>query len=105
MVKAVPLQIVAVWFGITGLGFTCIVKIEFAPAQPTPEYVKVGVAVIIAITGVDVILAATKGAIFPVPKDAKPIEDAELFQVYAVVPIVLIVLKVIAEVDDPIQTT
>ena len=45
VVKAAPLQIVAVWFGITGFGFTVTTTVNVAPVQ-VPE---VGVTVYVAV--------------------------------------------------------
>ena len=44
MVKMPPLQIVATWFGITGVGFTVIVTLNDDPTQ-VPAAPEVGITV------------------------------------------------------------
>ena len=51
---------------------TVMVKIMAAPVQLVPPLVKVGVTVMVAITGEVVVLMAAKGPILPLPFDAKP---------------------------------
>jgi hypothetical protein len=53
-----------------GVGFTVIVNVLGAPGQPDAE----GVTVIVAVTGVLLLLMAVKAGIFPLPLAAKPIE-------------------------------
>lgn len=59
-------------------GFTVIVNVIDVPAQLTPAFVYVGVTVIVAVSGAVVALVATKGAMFPFPPAANPI-DGVLF--------------------------
>ena len=58
------------------VGLTVMVNVLEVPTQLTPPLVKVGVTVIVAITGVVVVLLATKVGIFPVPLAAIPIDGA-----------------------------
>jgi len=57
-----------------------IVNVLDVPTQLTPAFVKVGVIVMVAVTGVLVALDATKEAILPEPLAAKPIEGVLLTQ-------------------------
>ena len=57
---------------ITGVGLTVIVKLIGEPGQLTPALVKVGVTVIVAVTGKKPVLTAVKAAILPVPLAARP---------------------------------
>jgi hypothetical protein len=50
-------------------------------------------------------LAAAKGAIFPEPEATSPMPGVELIQLYVVVPEVLMVVKAMAAVDEPLHTT
>lgn len=66
-------------------------------------FVKTGVTLIWAITGLVPLFTALKAAIFPVPEAAKPMEVALLVQLNAVdgtVP-----EKATAAVEDPLHTT
>ena len=47
-------------------------KLLAAPVQLVPPLVKVGVTVMVAITGEVVVLRDTNGPILPLPADAKP---------------------------------
>ena len=49
-----------------------MVKLLADPAQLVPPLVKVGVTVMVAITGEVAVLMAANGPIFPLPADAKP---------------------------------
>ena len=72
---------------ITGVGFTVIVKLTGALAQP----LVVPVTVKVAITGeVPVFDKVVEIIEFPVPDDPIPIADVLLLQVYPVAPVKLI---------------
>jgi ABC-type multidrug transport system permease subunit len=58
----------------TGIGLTVIVTVCGVPVQVVPPFVKLGVTVIVATTGVDPGLIAINDAISPVPLAANPIE-------------------------------
>jgi hypothetical protein len=73
--------------------------------QGTPPLVKVGVTVIVAITGAVPELTAANAVILPAPLAARPIEGILFTQLYVVVPPVLPVPKLIAVVLAPLQTT
>jgi hypothetical protein len=62
------------------VGFTVMVNVLDVPTQLTPALVKVGVIVIVAVTGVLVTLVAINEAILPAPVAAKPIEGVLLTQ-------------------------
>ena len=84
---------------------TVIVKLVVGPVQGTPPLVKVGVTVIVAVTGDVPVLMAVNAAILPVPLAPSPIEGVLLTQLYVVVPPVLTVPKAMAVVLVPLQTT
>ena len=84
---------------------TVIVKLVVGPVQGTPPLVKVGVTVIVAVTGEVPLFTAVNAAILPVPLAARPIEGVLFTQLYVVVPPVLPVPKLIAVVFAPLQTT
>ena len=86
------------------VGFTVIVNVFAGPEQGTEPLVKVGVTVIVAVTGDDPVLTAVNTAILPEPLANNPIEGVLFTQLYVVVPPVLPVLKVIAVVLPPLQT-
>jgi hypothetical protein len=70
-----PLQIT--WFDTAftvGVGLTVIVKVRGVPVQVVPPLVKLGVTVIVAVTGDVPVLTAANEAMLPVPLAAKPIE-------------------------------
>jgi hypothetical protein len=70
-----------IWFEIAftfPVGFTVIVNVLDVPTQLTPALVKVGVTVIVAVTGLLVVLVAIKEAMLPAPVAANPI-DGVLF--------------------------
>ena len=52
-------------------GLTVIVKVCAVPGQLAPPLVKVGVTVIVAVTGAVPVLVALKEAMFPVPLAAR----------------------------------
>jgi hypothetical protein len=60
----------------TGRGFTVIVKVRGVPVQPLAE----GVTVMVATTGVLVLLVAVKEAMLPLPLAARPIDGLLLVQ-------------------------
>ena len=64
----------------TGSGFTLMVKVFDGPLQLVPPLVKVGVTVMVAMTGLDPVLVVVNEGILPVPEAASPIEGAELVQ-------------------------
>jgi hypothetical protein len=71
------------WFDTlltVGMGFTVMVNDVKLPVQVTPWLVKVGVTVIVAITGALVMLVAVKEEISPEPEAAIPIEGFEFVQ-------------------------
>ena len=91
-----------VWFatGFTfGVGFTVIVKITGWLTQVTPRFVYVATTVIVAVSGADVLLMATKLGILPTPLSAKPICAPVCVQVYTIVPPVVGLVKITAAVD------
>ena len=61
---------------IVGVGFTVILNVLLLPVQLLAE----GVTTIAATTGAPPVLLPVKGAILPVPADARPMEPAELVQ-------------------------
>src|SRR5664279_1626018 len=67
------------------VGFTVMVKLIGAPPQVTPALVKLGVTVIVAVTGALVALVAVNDAILPAPLAANPI-DGVLFVQLKTVP-------------------
>jgi hypothetical protein len=74
-----PLQTVWLLMAATvGVGFTVIVKVCAAPAQPEGE---VGVTVIKALVAEVPVLAAENDAMLPVPVDASPIVGLLFIQV------------------------
>ena len=62
------------------VGFTVMANVLEVPTQLTPAFVKVGVIVMVAVTGVLVALVATNEAILPAPLATKPIEGVLLTQ-------------------------
>jgi hypothetical protein len=62
------------------VGFTVMVNVDAIPTQLTPLFVNVGVTVIVATTGVVVLLVAVNVGIFPVPLAAMPIDGALFVQ-------------------------
>ena len=57
-----------------------MVNVTGAPVQLTPALVKVGVTVMVAVTGAFVLLMAVKAGTVPVPAAASPIEVLLLVQ-------------------------
>ncbi len=76
-------------------GFTVIVKVLEMPVHDTPLFEKIGVTVILAVTGDGPGLFAGKEGIFPVPVAGSPIVVLSFIQVYSVVPPELVVVKMI----------
>ena len=87
------------------VGLTVIVKVLVGPVQLTPPLVKVGVTTTVATTGVVPVLTAVNEAMLPVPNAKSPIDGVSFVQAYVVVPPVLFVPKIIAEVLVLLQTT
>jgi hypothetical protein len=56
-----------------GVGLTVIVNVFAGPEQDTPKLVKVGVTVMVAVTGDVPVLTAANAAILPVPLAPRPI--------------------------------
>jgi hypothetical protein len=73
-VKVPPLQIVAVWLGITGFGFMVTVTVNVAPTQ-LPAAPDVGVTVYVAVTGALVLLVSVPVIDAPLPA-APPLKPA-----------------------------
>ena len=63
---------------------TVIVKLVVGPVQGTPPLVKVGVTVIVAVTGDVPVLMAVNAAILPVPLANNPIEGVLFVHKYVV---------------------
>ena len=61
-----------------------MVNVTGVPVQVVPALVKVGVTVMVAVTGADPRLTAVKAAIFPEPLAAKPMLVVLFVQVYTV---------------------
>lgn len=81
-----PLQTVLEETVVTfAAGFTVIVKVIGVPLQLL-EFEKIGVTVIVALTGAFPVLVAVNEAMSPVPLAANPMEVAVLVQLYVVVP-------------------
>ena len=79
-----------------------IVKVVGEPVHVCPVFVKVGVTVIVAVTGAVPALDAVNAAIVPVPFVARPMEPSELVQLY--VPPGTDPEKVTVLVGVPLQT-
>jgi hypothetical protein len=81
-----PLHIV-LWDTVVTLaaGFTVIVKVIGVPLQLL-EFEKIGVTVIVALTGAFPVLVAINEGMSPVPLAANPMEVAVLVQLKVVVP-------------------
>ena len=52
---------------------TVIVKVSSSPSQTTPPFSNVGVTVMVATTGVLIVLVAVKARISPLPLPKRPI--------------------------------
>jgi hypothetical protein len=59
-----------------------MVNVFVNPVQVTPKLVKVGVTVIVAVIGTDVVFTAVKEGMFPLPEAAKPIAAMLFVHVY-----------------------
>lgn len=89
------------WFGTgvtVAVGLTVMVKLRGVPTQLTPALVYVGVTVIVAVTGALVILDPVNEGISPVPLATRPIDISLLVQLYAMVPPVVGLVKMIVAV-------
>ena len=64
------------------------------PVHQTPAFVRVGVTVMIAVTGAFVLFRAVNEAMSPEPLAGRPMEGLVLTQLYPVVPEVFIVVKI-----------
>jgi hypothetical protein len=76
-VVALPLH--STWAGTastTGVGLTVISKLMGLPVQVTPAFVNLGVTIIVAVIGLEVVLVAVKESV-PAPLAARPIEVLE----------------------------
>jgi hypothetical protein len=77
-----PLQ--SVWLAgaiAVGIGFTVMVKLELDPEQVTPLFKYCGVAVIVAITGFELLtFDPMNEAMFPTPLFANPMEGVVFVQ-------------------------
>jgi len=80
-----PTQITCpITLSTVGMGLTVMVNKVGVPVQVTPELVKEGVTVMVAVTGALVVLLAVKAAMSPEPVAASPMEISELIQLYTV---------------------
>jgi hypothetical protein len=69
-----PLQTTRFVIALTvGVGFTEMVKSSGVPEQITPPFSKLGVTVMVAVTGAFVVLVAWKEVICPLPVAPSPI--------------------------------
>lgn len=91
------------WPVITVVGFTVMVKVTGVPVQVVPPLVKLGVTVIVAVTGAVPVLVAVNEAILPVPLAARPIEVVLFVQLYTVPGTKPV--KLTAVVAAPLHTT
>jgi len=82
-----------------------MVKNFAGPMHGTEALVKVGVTIIVAMTGVVPALTAEKEAISPDPEAASPIPGVSLVQANDVVPPVLEVVKLTAVVALALHST
>jgi hypothetical protein len=64
-----------------GVGFTVMVNAEEVPPQLFTPLEKVGVTVMVAVTGETPLFTAVNEGIFPVPLAGSPIDEAELVHV------------------------
>ena len=86
-----------------GVGLTVMVNVTGGPVQIAVPFVRVGVTEIVAIMGVIPAFTAVKGAILPEPLAARPIPGALLVHENAVVPKMLVVVKLTGAVTVPLQ--
>ena len=91
-----PLHLVIEVIGLTwAAGFTVTVKVFIVPTQARPLFVKVGVTLIVATTGVVPELSAMNdGVIEPLPDAPNPMLGVSFVHEYVVVPTVLVVVKI-----------
>jgi hypothetical protein len=85
-----------------GVGFTVIVNVRGVPVHSVPPFRKLGVTVIVAVTGAFVVLVAVNEAMLPLPLAPSPIEVLLLVQLYTVP--VTAPLKATAVVAAPLQS-
>jgi hypothetical protein len=57
-----------------GVGFTVMVNVRGVPVHSVPPFRKLGVTVIVAVTGALVVLVAVNEAMLPVPLAPRPID-------------------------------
>lgn len=88
-----------------GVGFTEMVKSSGVPEQITPPFSKLGVTVMVAVTGEFVVFVAWNEVICPLPLAPSPIEVFVLVQSYVMVPPEFGDEKVVVTVLLPLQTT
>jgi len=67
-----------------GVGFTVIVNVTGVPVQVSPPLLKLGVIVIVAVTGAVPVFVAVKAPILPVPLAPSPMLVLLLVQLYTV---------------------
>ncbi len=87
------------------VGLTVIVKVIGVPLHVIPPLVKLGVTVIVAVTGAFVAFVPVNEAILPEPLAANPILGVLLVQLYTILPPVVGLLKVTAVVDVLLHIT
>ena len=75
------------------------------PIQLLPPFEKVGITVIVATIGLEVLLTGVKTGIFPDPEALRPIPKVSFVHVYDVVPIVFELVNGIAVDAAPAQNT
>ena len=66
------------------MGFTVTLKVVSVPVQEPPALVKVGITVIVAVTGLDVVFVAVNEAILPVPAEGRPMVELSFVHEYSV---------------------
>ncbi len=81
-----------------------IVKVWGVPVQLTPPLVKVGVTVMVAVTGEVPLLMAVKEEMFPLPLAPSPIDVLSFNQLKVTVPPVLELTKATGAVLAPLHT-
>lgn len=99
-----PLQTTRFAMRLTdAVGLTVMVKFLGVPEQVTPPFSKLGVTVMVAVTGAEPLLVAWNDGIWPVPLAPRPIEVLVLLQAYVTVPPVALEVKLVAAVLLPLQ--
>ena len=89
----------------TGKGFTVIVMVFEGPSQFTPLLSKWGITTMVATTATDPGLLVVKEGILPLPFAPSPMLVVLLDHVYVVVPPELEVVKLMADVVNPLHFT